>query len=47
MKYIELETGGKQWIFHWSLYIFTADLKAITLTQSNGETISRKSVVTI
>jgi len=47
MKYIELETGGKQWIFHWSLNIFTADLKPNTLTQSNGETISRKSVVAI
>jgi len=47
IKYIEHETGGKQQIFHWSLYIFTGDLKPNTFTQSNGETISRKSVVTI
>jgi len=30
IKYIEPETGGKQ-IFHWSLDIFTVDLKPNTL----------------
>jgi len=26
IKYIELATGDKQYIFHWSLYVFTVDL---------------------